>query len=681
MKLEDITLNHLKILKTVHDHQSFSKAAEVLDCSQSLISKKVKQLETYFDTRLLKRSPGAISLTHKGERLVSKVYSVYEDFEGLFEEFQSEIFDPASQEIVIGTTSLLSALWFKLYLYRIMLCFPDQKIRQTVTSTNDFSSSERENLHMLINSSSAYQSQHCCNRLQTHQLFLVAFGSTNQALRSQRSGQTALPREKIDFEQIVLLEEVYRDLSKSLPSQPEALNLAQLVSSYQDLINTLVNTHKSTILPSFCLAPIRQKHEISALPIQGVRDYGIYIHVPNTSELLILSESLVRSFQLEQDALEPQPKFYLSPNRSFNQAAAALRIGMQRDSIGQIIAGHGVNYISEQLRRSPPDALDLPEAGIDKHLDLQVSLFSSGDLMTRQMKRDDIDICILDDMSLLRNGSTFFDQLGFNSKLIGIASYNIAGEDISIVLPKSSKIKTVAELKGKRISVLLGTNAHRFIVTLFDSCGYDVKVDCTLIDEDSRTASNSLANSSIDAHICCTTFARQLEEHNFSRTLDQSQTSTIRLPSLRGIVCRSEIIRDHPQAVITYLYYLVLANSWFLSNPDQAAHKLSQFANFHPAQIFDFFAISSGNRIDPTLKPQWSWLLKTLNRRLENRYDISKFDVDFWIDDYFLRLTYSLLGLDYHFQQVSLASEFSNSYFVDEKFSKYIAFLNAKIAA
>ncbi|MFM7354227.1 MAG: LysR family transcriptional regulator, partial [Microcystis aeruginosa] len=79
----------------------------------------------------------------------------------------------------------------------------------------------------------------------------------------------------------------------------------------------------------------------------------------------------------------------------------------------------------------------------------------------------------------------------------------------------------------------------------------------------------------------------------------------------------------------------------------------------------------SGNHTDPTLKPQWSWLLKTLNRRLDGQYGISLFDVDFWMDDYFLRLVYNLLELDYHFHQVSFSSQLSNGYFPEEKFNRY----------
>lgn len=678
MKLEDITLNHLKILKTVDDYNSFSKAAKVLGYSQSLISKKVKQLEDYFETRLLQRAPGSVGLTSKGKRLVARVEGVYEDVETLHKEFQNTVFDQTREELLIGTTALLSAVWFKQYLYRITLCFPEQKIREQVTvHTNQFSTSNQCKFDLLISNSSAYQGQHCCNRLQTYQLFLVDFCADAQ----DSIASIALP-EAIDFTQIILITEIYQDLDRSKAFPPEILDKAQVVDHYTDLLNTLAKTQKSTILPGFCLAPIRQKYNIVTSHIRGISEYGIYIHVPNSSELLILAESLVRSFQLEQDALESHPNFCLktSPSKDRGSGTVSLRIGLQRDSIGQIIAGYGVAHIADQLRLSPPGYLNFPELEIDQNLNIEISPFASGDLMIRQMQKDEIDICILDDIALLRNGSAFFNDLGFNSKLIGVASYNISGKDMMIALPKSSTIESIYELKNKRISVVFGTNAHRFIIALFDLCGYDIDEECTLINEDYRSASNSLFNDRIDAHVCCETFFFQLEKHKFIKRLDNAHMPHIRLPSIRGIVCRSAIIREYPQSLITYLYYLIIANHWFLSNPMQAARKLSQLATFHPTQILNFFDASSGNRIDPTLKPQWSWLLKTLNRRLENRYGISKFDVDFWVDDYFLRLTYSLLGVDYHFQQVSFANEFSNSYFVDEKFSKYMDFLQAKTA-
>jgi molybdate transport repressor ModE-like protein len=88
MKTEDITLNHIKILKTVSDCGSFSKAAKQLQCSQAMISKKVKQLEECFGVRLLTRSPGAIGLTYKGKKLIAHIQNTVETVEQLQEEFQ-----------------------------------------------------------------------------------------------------------------------------------------------------------------------------------------------------------------------------------------------------------------------------------------------------------------------------------------------------------------------------------------------------------------------------------------------------------------------------------------------------------------------------------------------------------------------------------------------------------------
>ncbi|MEH2439248.1 ABC transporter substrate-binding protein [Nostoc sp.] len=356
-----------------------------------------------------------------------------------------------------------------------------------------------------------------------------------------------------------------------------------------------------------------------------------------------------------------------------------LRIGIQRDSIGQFIAGYGTKYISDLQRAS--SSLEQPifkNIEINRNFELQILPFDSGEQMNRQMKRGELDICILDDISLLNNGSQFFDDLSFGSKLIGIASYNLLGQDINIVLHKDSSINTIQDLKGKRISTLFGSNAHRFIITLFDLYDMDVSKDCRLVNEDPRKASKSLANKTIDAYVGCHTFASILETYAFIRKLPLSQTISLRIPSIRGIVCRSQFIKENPKIVVAYLHDLVVANYWFNSSPIKAGDLLTKMIDVRTTQVNQFFNPVFGNRIDPTLKPQWSWLLKTLNRRLEGKYGISLFDVDFWIDDYFLRLVYNLLNLDYHFHQVSFASEFSSSYFVEEQFNRHIKVLYDK---
>ncbi|MEH1796419.1 LysR family transcriptional regulator [Nostoc sp.] len=673
IKLEDITLNHIKILKAVDDCGSFSKAAQKLGHSQALISKKVKQIEDYFGVILLNRSPGSICLTNKGKKLISQTFNVVETVENLQEEFQTT-FSAEGEDLILGATSLILEVWLKQYLQRFQLCFPGRNIKEiAVKDSRFFSNSQLLEIDLLLNNYSGYKEEHHCTRLTTHKMLLVAFGASKYL-----NEHSLVKINDINWADIVLLDEVHQELSKNACLRNK-LSGVHVIHNYQDVLKYASKNQKLTILPDFCRAEIISQYQVLTLPIQDVNEYGIYLHVPRFSELLISAEGLVRSFRLDRDNLESLPNINLISGSYSPKEENILRIGIQRDSIGQFIAGYGTKYISDLQRAS--SSLEQPifkNIEINRNFELQILPFDSGEQMNRQMKRGELDICILDDISLLNNGSQFFDDLSFGSKLIGIASYNILGQDINIVLHKDSSINTVQNLKGKRISTLFGSNAHRYIITLFDLYNMDVSKDCRLVNEDPRKASKSLANKTIDAYVCCHTFASILETYAFVRKLPLSQTIGLSIPSIRGIVCRSQFIKENPKILVAYLHDLVVANYWFNSSPIKAADLLTKVIDVRTTQVNQFFNPVFGNRVDPTLKPQWSWLLKTLNRRLEGKYGISLFDVDFWIDDYFLRLVYNLLNLDYHFHQVSFASEFSSSYFVEEQFSRHIKVLYDK---
>jgi DNA-binding transcriptional LysR family regulator/ABC-type nitrate/sulfonate/bicarbonate transport system substrate-binding protein len=673
-KLEDVTLNHFRILEAVDKHQSFSKAAQELGYSQGLISKKVKQLEDYFGVRLLNRSPGLISLTNKGKKLIEHTQSILIKVEGLHQEFQA-VFDEGDKGITLGTTNLLSEAWLSYYLNRFQLCFPGRSIQVSTVANNVFFSEADLPIDLLVNGQSGYREKHHCNRLQTYDMILIGIKENDVKPSSLVS------TEEIDFQNLVLLREIYENLIKEQRLSNTVLDKTVVLDDYSTLVKTVFGEKKQTILPAFCKAQFERGSKVWISILQDISEYGIYIHVPAFSELLVLAEGLVRSFRLEQNSFDSVHSLDIFIKEASGREKNLIRLGVQRDSLGQILSGCGVKYVSEILQTLPFESSKFRDLEIDESLYLDIKFFSSGEQINRQMKRGEIDIGILDDFSLLSNGSLFFDGLSFGSRLIGIASYNILGQDISIVIPRKSTIQSIQDLRHKRLSVLFGSNAHRFLITLLEAYKFDVNQDCLLIDEDPRTASTSLLSGNVDAHFCCSTFASILEEYYSVQQLypNQSNYFNARIPSIRGIVARSHFIKENPKSIVSFLHNLLLANHWFLSNAEKAAGILNQLVSVSTNQILKFYNPAFGTRIDPTLKPQWSWLLKTLNRRLEGHYGISKFDVDFWIDDYCLRLVYNLLDLDYHFHQVSLSSELSNSYFIDEKFSRYMQVLCPKM--
>lgn len=72
----------LEYFKVVASYENMSKAAETLHVSQPAISKMIKQLELYFDTKLFDRTKGTIKLNQQGEILLkytNKVFSNMND--------------------------------------------------------------------------------------------------------------------------------------------------------------------------------------------------------------------------------------------------------------------------------------------------------------------------------------------------------------------------------------------------------------------------------------------------------------------------------------------------------------------------------------------------------------------------------------------------------------------------
>lgn len=102
-------LKYLAFIKTV-EYGSFTKAAEILNYSQSGISRMISDLEKEWNISLLERSRAGVSLTSDGSRLLSHAKSLCEEYQKLQMEVD-DLHGVQSGLIRIGTFSSVATHW------------------------------------------------------------------------------------------------------------------------------------------------------------------------------------------------------------------------------------------------------------------------------------------------------------------------------------------------------------------------------------------------------------------------------------------------------------------------------------------------------------------------------------------------------------------------------------------
>jgi sulfonate transport system substrate-binding protein len=141
--------------------------------------------------------------------------------------------------------------------------------------------------------------------------------------------------------------------------------------------------------------------------------------------------------------------------------------------------------------------------------------------------------------------------------------------DITIV-PTSSEIKSIQDLKGKKIAVLAGTGFHYALLKGLERAGIS-RQDVTILDMTPPDAKAAFSSGSVDAWVIWSPWPEQEIVANKARPL----------PGLRGnaqiiMVARTKFTKDHPEMMATVQSVLTSARSWILEHPSEAQQLVSK---------------------------------------------------------------------------------------------------------
>jgi NitT/TauT family transport system substrate-binding protein len=261
----------------------------------------------------------------------------------------------------------------------------------------------------------------------------------------------------------------------------------------------------------------------------------------------------------------------------------------------------------------------------DAKYDIEWKNFTSGAPLTNEMVAGKLDLGSMADFPGSFNGAAFA-KTGRQSLFITVLSGSTTGSGNGIVVPKASTVQSLAELKGKTISVPFASTAHGMLLRAVKAQGWDPEKDVNITTQAPEIAGSALQSNKIDAHADFVPFAELFPHRGFARKIyDGSQANA---PTLHGSLVDGDYAKKYPEIVVAFLRAAIEADRLFAAEPEKCLQTR-----------------------DLSWKPEYRQAVKTSieTLRLLKRTD-SDIDVNSFIDDQYIRSAFKQSGLDYEAQ-------------------------------
>lgn len=281
----------------------------------------------------------------------------------------------------------------------------------------------------------------------------------------------------------------------------------------------------------------------------------------------------------------------------------------------------------------------------DAQYDIQWKNFTSGAPLTNEMVAGKLDIGSMADFPGSFNGAAF-QKAGKQSLFITVLSGSTVGSGNGIVVPKNSPVQSLAELKGKTISVPFASTAHGMLLRAVKAQGWDPEKDVTIVTQSPEVAGSALQGNKIEAHADFVPFAELFPHRGFARKIfDGSQANA---PTLHGSLVDGEYAKKYPEIVTAFLRAAIEADKLITAEPEKYSELIAKVTGIEAEVNYLFHGPVGLQTRDFTWKPEYRQAVKTsidtlrLMKRTETDLDANRF-----IDDQYIRAAFKQAGLDY----------------------------------
>ncbi|HYP78512.1 MAG TPA: ABC transporter substrate-binding protein [Polyangiaceae bacterium] len=245
-------------------------------------------------------------------------------------------------------------------------------------------------------------------------------------------------------------------------------------------------------------------------------------------------------------------------------------------------------------------------------------------------------------------GATALKAAGDQVRSLYIATLSggINGAGNAIVVPVDSTIASLAELKGKKISVPFGSTAHAMLIRAVQDLGWDPQKDLEIVTQTPEIAGSALKAHQIDAHADFVPFGELFPFRGFAKKIyDGSSTG---VTTTHGVQVRSDYAAKYPEVVVAYLKATLDADKQYTEEPERLSEQLAGWTGVDAEVYYAFHGPQGIQTRDYTLKREYIDAIRRAQESLKVLKKVDKeIDVDQYVNDTFIRTAAKEFGYDY----------------------------------
>jgi len=315
-------------------------------------------------------------------------------------------------------------------------------------------------------------------------------------------------------------------------------------------------------------------------------------------------------------------------------STVTVTVGYQSKTINTVTAGtllRSLGYFEKELN----------SLGDGKHYKVQWQDYATGAPITAQMTAGKIDIGSMGDFPLLINAARG-RQLNQPTRLVSVTGYNLRGGLNTIVTAPDSKLTSLKDLKGRKVSTSIGSAADGTLVRALQCAGIDPDKGIEKLNQQPAVGASALSSGSADALSQFVAWPGLLAYQGKAKALYDG--AELNLPTFHGVTARKAFAERRPAVLEAFLKAQAEATDYLDDHPVAAAEKVAK-ATALPAEVVYLYNGAHGiATFDPSVKPRLISALEQDVSILKAAKLTGDIDVDAFVDDTYVK---KALGTSY----------------------------------